>query len=96
MRGTLNPSLRSLGHLVTRFDRRLVVHRTYEQRLREMYGDLTLDTVIPEAAAFKVAVSCRRPVEYQEPRSRAAQLTRQLAREILHRMATKNVRPHAA
>ena len=93
---TLNPSLRSLGHLVTRFDRRLVVHRTYEQRLREMYGDLTLDTVIPEATAFKVAVSCRRPVEYQEPRSRAAHLTRQLAREILDRMATKNVRRHAA
>jgi chromosome partitioning protein len=93
---TLNPSLRRLGHLVTRFDGRLVVHRAYEQRLREMYGDLTLDTVIPEATAFKVAVSCRKPVQYQEPGSRAAKLTRQLAREILDRIAMKNLRRHAA
>jgi chromosome partitioning protein len=92
----LNHSLRRLGHLVTRYDGRLVVHRAYEQRLREMYGDLTLNTVIPEATAFKVAVSCRKPVEYQEPTSRAAQLTRQLAREILDRIAMKNVRRHAA
>ena len=92
----LNPSLRKLGHLVTRFDSRLVVHRAYEQRLREMYGDLTLDTVIPEATAFKVAVSCRKPVEYQEPGSRAAHLTRQLAREILDRIDMKRVRRHAA
>jgi chromosome partitioning protein len=92
----LNPSLRRLGHLVTRFDSRLVVHRAYEQRLREMYGNLTLHTVIPEATAFKVAVSCRKPVEYQEPNSRAAELTRQLAREILDRIAMKHVRRHAA
>lgn len=92
----LNPSLGEPSHLVTRYDRRLVVHRAYEQRLREMYGELVLDTVIPEATAFKVAVSCRKPVEYQEPHSRAAHLTRQLTREILDRIATKNVRCRAA
>jgi chromosome partitioning protein len=93
---TLNPSLRRLGHLVTRYDSRLVVHRAYESRLRTMYGDLMFDTVIPEATAFKVAVSCRKPVQYQEPKSRAAELTRQLTREILDRIAMKNVRRRAA
>jgi len=58
----LNPKLRRLGHLVTRCDRRLVVHRSYEQRLREMYGAMVLETVIPEASAFKVALTCRKPV----------------------------------
>jgi chromosome partitioning protein len=92
----LNTSLRRLGHLVTRHDSRLVVHRAYESRLRKMYGDLMLETVIPEATAFKVAVACRKPVEYQEPDSRAAHLTRQLAREILDRIAMKNLRRRAA
>ena len=86
----LNPTLRRLGHLVTRHDRRLVVHRSYEQRLRQLYGDLVLDTVIPEAAAFKVALACRQPVEACNPKSVAAKLTRSLCREILDRIAMKN------
>ena len=82
----LNPALRLLGHLVTRSDRRLLVHRTYERRLREVYGDDVLETVVPEAAAFKLALACRQPVGDHRPRSTAAQLTSQLAREILARV----------
>ena len=52
----LNPSLSCLGHLVTRTDRRLLVHGTYERKLRELYADCIFDTTIPEAAAFKVAL----------------------------------------
>jgi chromosome partitioning protein len=89
-------SLRLLGYLVTRFDSRLVVHRLYEQRLREMYGHVMLKTVVPEATAFKVAVSCRQPVQYQDPNSRAAKLTKRLTREILDRAGMKHVRRHAA
>lgn len=74
----LNPTLQTLGHLVTRHDRRLVVHRAYEQRLRQLYGDMVLETVIPEASAFKVALTCRQPVEFSSPRSAAANLTRTL------------------
>lgn len=86
----LNPGLRRLGHLVTRHDRRLVVHRSYEHRLRSVYGEMVLDTVIPEASAFKVALACRKPVEMCSPRSPAASLTRSLAREILDRIALKH------
>ena len=57
----LNPTPRRLGHLVTRSDRRLLVHRMYEQKLREVYGEMVMDTVIPEASAFKVALTRRRP-----------------------------------
>lgn len=81
----LNPSLRRLGHLVTRCDSRLLVHRMYEQKLRASY-DAVLDTVIPEASAFKVALTRRRPVQFHDPRSKAAKLTLSLAREILHRI----------
>ena len=85
----LNPSLRLMGHLVTRRDRRLVIHRMYEDRIRLLYGDQVLETVLPEAAAFKVSLARRTPVEFDQPRSTAADLTRQLAREILDRIAQR-------
>lgn len=82
----LNPSLRRLGHLITRCDSRLLVHRMYEQRLRDMYGEMVMETVIPEVSAFKVALTRRRPVQFDAPNSKAANLTLLLAREILDRI----------
>lgn len=83
----LNPRLRLLGHLVTRFDRRLIVHQQYQRKLRDLYGGSVFQTVIPEASAFKVALACRKPVAQFSPRSPASRLTSQLSREILDRIA---------
>lgn len=77
----LNPRLSRLGHLVTRCDRRLLVHRAYEEQLRVRYDDV-LVTVVPEAAAFKVALTCRQPVSVASPKSKAAQSMESLAREV--------------
>ena len=85
----LNSNLQLLGQLVTRFDRRLIVHRTYERRLRQIYGDTVLATTIPEASAFKVALTCRQPVTFHDPRSVAARLTCELSREILDRITVR-------
>jgi chromosome partitioning protein len=81
----LNPRLELLGHLVTRSDSRLLVHRAYERKLRQLYGTAVLETVIPEAAAFKVALACRQPVADAQPRSFAARVTARLAEELLRR-----------
>ena len=86
---TLNPGLRRLGHLLTRVDSRLLIHRSYEHELREAYGSYVLDTTIPEASAFKVALTRRRPVEFHEPNSKAARLTRELMNEIDTRIGVK-------
>jgi chromosome partitioning protein len=88
----LNPRLRLLGHLVTRSDRRLLVHRSYEAKLRELYGETVFETVIPEASAFKVALACRKPVVFWAPRSKAASLTFRLAGEILDRITAADDR----
>jgi chromosome partitioning protein len=85
----LNPTLRRLGHLITRCDRRMLVHRAYEQQLRNRYGPLVLQTTIPELSAFKVALSCRLPVEFHDPRSAAAESMRALTTEILNRIEHK-------
>lgn len=82
----LNSRLELLGLVVTRVDKRLVVHRSYERRLRSIYGTSVLKTVIPEASAFKMALAYRRPVAQSSPRSVAARLTWELSREILDRI----------
>ena len=83
----LNPRLQLLGHLVTRYDGRLLVHKSYTQRLRKLYGESVLSTLIPEATAFKVALACRKPVTFYAPRSKAALATQSMGREILSRIA---------
>ena len=88
----MNPSLQLVGHLVTRFDSRLLIHRRYEGKLRQLYGPNVLETVIPEASAFKVSLACRQPVAFFSPRSSAARLTSQLGREILDRIAGQTQR----
>ena len=92
----LNPDLAILGHLINRYDRRLLVHRTYADKLRQLYDDTVLTTVIPEAAAFKTALACRQPVTLAQPRSAAAGLTMLLAREILTRIEGSRAHRHVA
>jgi chromosome partitioning protein len=82
----LNPKLNLLGHVVTRVDRRLSVHRHYEQALRSIYADQVLETTIPEASAFKVSLACRQPVSHYSPKSKAGLQTARLAEEIQVRM----------
>jgi len=92
----LNPSLRRMGHLITRCDNRLLVHKMYEQRLRDMYGEMVMDTVVPEASAFKVALTRRSPVQFDSPNSKAANLTLALAREILDRIGINELKRKVA
>ncbi|HUG70314.1 MAG TPA: ParA family protein [Pirellulaceae bacterium] len=92
----LNPGLRRLGHLITRYDARLLVHQSYHEKLRTLYRDSVLNTVIPEASAFKVALACRKPVGFYSARSPAARLTDQLAGELMDRIAAKYSRQHVA
>lgn len=82
----LNPRLGLLGQLVTRSDCRLVVHRTYEAKLRELYRGIVFETVIPEASVFKVSLACRRPVVFHDPSSKAAASMQRLAQEMLDRI----------
>ncbi len=91
-----NPSLRRLGHLITRSDRRMLVHREYESRLRNLYGELVLQTTIPELSAFKVSLACRQPVQMHAAKSKAAAKTRELVGEITERIQSRKQHKEAA
>lgn len=92
----LNPRLKLLGHLITRSDARLLVHQSYEKKLRDVYGPAIFDVVVPEASAFKVALACREPVTHYSPRSKAAQVMHRLGEEIEHRIVGRSARREVA
>ena len=91
----LNPKLHRLGHLITRRDSRLLIHRAYEQKLRHLYDDV-FETTVPEASAFKVSLACRQPVTFASPRSKAALSMKQLAVEIRQRVTVQIRRERVA
>lgn len=92
----LNPRLTLTGHLVTRYDGRLAVHRAYLQKLRSLYRETVFDAAVPEASAFKVALTCRTPVSHHTPGSKAARVMGEVADELLARIASITVAPALA
>jgi chromosome partitioning protein len=88
-----NPRLRLLGYMLTMCNRQLGIHKAYEKLLREQYGDLVLEVAFPLATAFKEAVSRRRPITEDKPKSVAAESILALAEEFLGRVPTYREKP---
>lgn len=83
----LNSRLRRLGHLISRTDRnRVLLHRDFENKLRERYSELVFDAVFPESADYKTAISARTPISYLRKRSAAAKAIEGVGSEVLRRI----------
>jgi chromosome partitioning protein len=80
-----NPKLRLLGYMLTIYEKRIGIHGAYDKLLRGQYRDLVLENVMPLNTAFKEAVSRRRPIFIDKPKSAAATATNALCRELLDR-----------
>jgi chromosome partitioning protein len=80
-----NPRLRLLGYMLTMYNRQLGIHKAYEKLLRQQYGDLVLETVFPLATAYKEAVSRRKPISADKPKSAPADSIADLGGELLGR-----------
>jgi chromosome partitioning protein len=84
----INPQLGTLGVLVTNINPRTVFEREVEEALRQQYGDLVFQTVIPHSIKAKEAMEAQRPYVFYDPQSRHSDLAnryRELAAEILER-----------
>jgi chromosome partitioning protein len=86
VRERYNPSLRLLGYLVSRFKQRRAYQQSYLRQLRQQFGTKAFDTVIPDLALFEKSVCDRIPITVHAPRSREAELARQLFAEIERRV----------
>lgn len=88
-----NPRLRLLGYMMTMYNRQLGIHKAYEKLLREQYRDLVMEHSFPLATAYKEAVSRRRPIADDKPKSAAAESVGDLATEILDRAPIYRAKP---
>lgn len=92
-----NPGLQLAGYLLTMFDKRRVVHQSYEEMLRDEYGDRVFSARVPDAVAYVEAVANRRPIELVRPKKTApARAIREVAEELISRVESMSVPQRAA
>lgn len=83
VRRTLNPELRIEGLLLTMFDERTNLSSAVAADLKNFYGRLVLETVIPRNVRVAEAPSYGEPVISYAENSRGAECYMQLAKEVL-------------
>ena len=85
IRRALNPSLKIEGLLLTMYDERINLSPAVAAELRNFYGTLVFQTVIPRNVRLAEAPSHGKPIIYYDPRSRGAESYSQFAKEVLAR-----------
>jgi chromosome partitioning protein len=82
-----NPQLALLGYLVSRFKKARSYQRSYLAKLREHFGPLAFDTVIPDLARFEKSVTLGVPITLHAPASVEAGIARRLFAEVERRVS---------
>ncbi len=82
----LNPMLQSQAFLFTQVDARKRIHRTYQQYLREKYGDSVLDNVIRTSTSLAESREGGTTVFDHDPATRGAQDYANATDEIIRRV----------
>lgn len=84
IRRTLNPALTVEGLLLTMYDERINLSSAVANDLRQFYGRLVFETVIPRNVRLAEAPSYGKPIVFYDIRSRGADAYLQLAKEVLN------------
>ena len=92
VRENLNPKVEIIGIVPTMYDRRLTHSREADEILRESFGDLVYSTRIRKTIRFAEAPVKGSSVLAYEPSGEAANMYRDLAKEVL---SGKKSRQHA-
>jgi len=83
----MNPALKLLGFLLTRYDARRTISETVKNQLREHFGrELVFDTVIGQDAQLVYAASEGDPICYYNKNTQATKHYQNLAQEVLARV----------
>ena len=84
---SINPSLSVLGILLTMFDARTNLSKQVEDNVREHFGSLVFDTVVPRNVRLAEAPSHGQPIFRYAPTSQGAIAYAALAEEVLNRVS---------
>ncbi|WKZ81840.1 MAG: AAA family ATPase [Acidimicrobiia bacterium] len=81
----LNPQLKIEGAVITMYDRRTTLAADVERQVREYFGDVAYETIIPRVIRLAEAPSFGEPIESFDPKSVGAKAYRALADEFRRR-----------
>ena len=73
------------GIVLTMYDHTLELTREVDEEVRDFFGEIVFQTVIPRDVAVSEAPSHGKPVIDYEPRSRGARAYTELCMEVLER-----------
>lgn len=83
VQNNLNPELDIEGVVLTMFDSRTKLSEQVVQEVREHFGDLVYQTMIPRTVRLSEAPSYGQPIFAYDPRSKGATAYMELAREVI-------------
>ncbi len=82
----VNPRLELLGVLMTMFDGRTKLSQQVVSEVREYFGEIVFDTLIPRTTRLAEAPSFGKPIIYYDKYSAAAAAYEVLTQEVLQRL----------
>lgn len=82
----LNPDLYIMGVLVTMFDTRTQLAHQVSDEIKNFFGDLVFDTIIPRNVRLSEAPSFGIPIQEHDKWSKGARSYKALAREVIKRL----------
>lgn len=86
VRSSLNPLLAFEGLVMTMFDIRTNLSRQVVEEVKNNFGGLVYDTIIPRSVRLSEAPSYGKPIIAYDNRSRGAEVYMRLAEEVLSRV----------
>jgi len=89
--GGINPRLALLGVVMTMFDGRTNLSHQVVAEVRQHFGDLVFETVIPRTTRLAEAPSFGKPIIYYDKYSSGSAAYELLAQEVLQRLEPKPV-----
>ncbi len=87
VRGALNPNLNVLGLLLTMADQRTNLSQQVEANVRQHFGELVFDVVVPRSVRLAEAPSHGLPIFEYAPASAGAAAYEALSEEVLRRVS---------
>ena len=85
VKARLNPKLGIAGVLITMADTRTTLAKDVENEVRQHFGDLVFDAVVPRSVRLAEAPSHGLPVTHYDQRSRGAEAYWKVAMELVER-----------
>ncbi len=78
----INPGLRLSGIVMTMFDPRTKLSEQVVEEVRNYFGELMYDVIIPRTVRLSEAPGYGQPITVYDPKSKGAESYRELAREV--------------